>query len=98
MMIASASEEPADSFRAQIQRFLVIHAENDVSFLNTSSGRRGVRVINAPYKFDNRSRACRPNSVSRWRKLIHGQERTARVSRMNCLMHLSGVLVWQREA
>jgi hypothetical protein len=43
MMIAWASEEPADSFQTQIQRFLVIHAENDVSFLNASSGRRRVR-------------------------------------------------------
>jgi hypothetical protein len=25
--------------------------------------------------------------VIRWRKLVHGQEGTARVSRMNCLMH-----------
>ncbi len=44
-------------------------------------------AIPAPCKCANRSRARRPNSVSRWRKLIHGQERAARASRMNCLMH-----------
>lgn len=30
---------------------------------------------------------ARAGQVLRWRKLVHGQEGTALVSRMNCLMH-----------
>ena len=39
MILAWVSEESTDSYQAQIQRFLVIHSENDVSLLDASGGR-----------------------------------------------------------
>jgi hypothetical protein len=59
---------------------------------------RSSTTIPATSKFDNRSRPCRPNSVIRGRRLVHGQEGTARVARMKLLNALCGVLGWRKEA
>ena len=79
-MITWASEEPADSFQAQIQRFLLIDAENDVSFLNASSGRRRVREnIEEPILSSDPRPACKRRPLV---SAAHGSEKSLPGSRI----------------